>query len=61
MPAPDGLTGNVLAALAAAGAFRPSAVLVGSVAFQCYLPMLGFRAPVATTANSLCDIGERPG
>ena len=35
MPAPDGLSGNVLAALADA------------VAFQCYLPVPGFRAPAA--------------
>ena len=53
MPAPDGLSGNVLAALADAGAFRFRAVIVGSLAFQCYLPMLGFRAPgrLARTGN----------
>ena len=32
MPAPDGLTGNILAALASSGAFRLRAVLIGSVA-----------------------------
>ena len=60
MPAPDGLSGNVLAALADAGAFRLRAVVVGSVAFQCYLPMLGFRAPAATARTGDVDIGQFP-
>ena len=60
MPAPDGLSGNVLAALADAGAFRLRAVVVGSVAFQCYLPMLGFRAPNAAARTGDLDIGQFP-
>ena len=60
MPAPDGLSGNVLAALAAAGAFRLRAVVVGSLAFQCYLPMLGFRAPGAAARTGDVDIGQFP-
>ncbi len=60
MPAPDSLSGNVLAALAAAGTFRLSAVVVGSLAFQCYLPMLGFRAPGTTTRTGDVDIGRFP-
>ena len=58
MPAPDGLSGNVLAALADAGAFRLRAAVVGSLAFQCYLPMLGFRAPGAAARTGDADIGQ---
>jgi len=58
MPTPDGLTGNVLAALASAGAFRLRAVLIGSVAFQTYLPLLGVRMPSALTATGDVDIGQ---
>ena len=60
MPVPDGLSGNVLAALADAGAFRLRAVVVGSLAFQCYLPMLGFRAPGAAARTGDVDIGQFP-
>ena len=59
MLAPDGLSGNVLvAALADAGAFRLRAVVVGSLAFQCHLPMLGFRAPGAAARTGDVDIGQ---
>lgn len=58
MPAPDGLTGNILAALSAAGAFRLRAVLIGSVAFQTYLPLLGVRMPSAITMTGDVDIGQ---
>ena len=58
MPAPDSLSGNVLAALAAADTFQLGAVLVGSLAFQCYLPMLGFRAPAAAARTGDVDIGQ---
>ena len=60
MPAPDGLSGNVLAALADAGAFRLGAVVIGSLAFQCYLPMLGVRAPNAAARTVDVDIGQFP-
>lgn len=58
MPAPDGLTGNILAALAGAGAFRLRAVLIGSVAFQTYLPLLGVRMPSLLTSTGDVDIGQ---
>ena len=58
LPTPDGLSGRVLAALAQAGAFRLRAVLVGSTAFQCYAPMLGFRAGGALTRTGDVDIGQ---
>ena len=60
VPAPDGLSGNVLAALAEADAFRLRAVVVGSVAFQCYAPMLGFRVRGATARTGDVDIGQFP-
>ena len=58
MPSPDRISGNVLAALAAAGAFRLRAVLIGSVAFQCYLPLLGVRLPSALSRTGDLDIGQ---
>lgn len=58
MPAPDGLSGKVIAALADAGAFRFRAVVVGSLAFQCYLPMLGFRAPGTAARTVDVDNGQ---
>ena len=58
MPAPDGLSGNVIAALADTGAFRLRAVVIGSLAFQCYPPMLGFRAPGALARTGDADIGQ---
>lgn len=58
MPVPDGLCGNVLAALSEAGAFRSRAVVIGSVAFQCYAPMLGFRMPGELGRTGDVDIGQ---
>ena len=58
LPLPDGLSGNVLAVLAEAGAFRLRAVVVGSVAFQCYGPMLGFRMPRELGRTGDVDIGQ---
>ena len=58
MPTPDRQSGAVLAALAEAGAFRLRAVLVGSVAFQCYLPLLGIRLPAALSRTGDLDIGQ---
>lgn len=58
MPSPDRLSGSVLAALAAAGAFRLRAVLIGSLAFQCYPPLLGVRLPAALARTGDLDIGQ---
>jgi hypothetical protein len=58
MPGPDRLTGNILAALAAAGAFRLRAVLIGSVAFQCYLPLLGVRFPATIARTGDLDLAQ---
>lgn len=58
MPAPDRLSGSVLAALAAAGAFWLRAALIGSLAFQCYPPLLGIRLPAALVRTGDLDIGQ---
>lgn len=43
LPAPDPMSGKILSALSEAGVFRLRAVVVGTVAFQTYGPMLGVR------------------
>lgn len=48
MVAPDRMSGDVVEALAAAGFFKLSGVLVGSVAFQTFSSVLGVRLPIAT-------------
>ena len=58
MPTPDALAGAVLGALSAAGAFRLRAVVVGSVAFQSYPPMLGVRLPEAMARTGDVDVAE---
>lgn len=58
LPVPDRLSGAVLQALSAAGAFRLRAVVVGSVAFQCYAPLLGVRFPGALARTADLDIAQ---
>jgi hypothetical protein len=58
LPVPDRLSGAVLEALSAAGAFRLRAVVVGSVAFQCYAPLLGVRFPAAAGRTGDLDIAQ---
>jgi len=58
LPVPDRLSGSVLEALSAAGAFRLRAVVVGSVAFQCYAPLLGVRFPAAAVRTGDLDIAQ---
>lgn len=48
----------MLAALSEAGAFRLRAVVVGSVAFQYYAPMLGVRMPGELGRTGDVDIGQ---
>ncbi|WP_052272445.1 GSU2403 family nucleotidyltransferase fold protein [Leisingera sp. ANG-M7] len=43
LPAPDAMSGKVLSALCEAGVSRLQAVIVGTLAFQTYGPMLGVR------------------
>lgn len=60
LPVPDALSGRVLASLADDGAFRLRAVVVGSLAFQCYGPMLGFRMPGGLGRTGDVDISRFP-
>lgn len=55
LPAP---VGQVLAALAESGVFRLRAVLVGTVAFQAYAPMLGIRLRSAALATEDIDVAQ---
>jgi hypothetical protein len=58
LPSPSPLAGDLLKALAQAGAFRKRAVLVGTVAYQTYAPMLGVRLPLAATLTNDLDIAQ---
>lgn len=54
IPAPDAMSGKILSALSDAGVFRLRAVVVGTVAFQVYGPLLGVR--FANTAGQTGDL-----
>lgn len=58
LPRPDIEIGRVVSALAASGVFRLNAVLVGTVAFQCYPAMLGVRLPGALIQTGDVDIAQ---
>jgi len=58
LPRPDPFTGQITAALANAGLFRLRAVLIGSVAFQCYSGVLGVRLPAASMLTADTDIAQ---
>ena len=55
---PDRRIGELVAALAQAGVFRLRAVLVGTVAYQIYGPMLGLRLPHAGVRTGDLDIAQ---
>jgi len=58
MPRPIKEIGDVVAALAKAGIFRLRGVLVGTVAYQVYSPMLGVRFPHAILQTEDVDIAQ---
>lgn len=58
LPAPDQRSGEILAALAAAGVFRLRTCLVGSVAFQCYAGILGIRLSGALLRTADLDLAQ---
>ena len=58
LPGPDALTGRVLAALEAAGAFRLRAVVVGTVAYQIYGGLLGERLGLAASRTGDLDVAQ---
>jgi hypothetical protein len=57
-PSPGGTVGKVLEALAKAGVFRLRGVLVGTVAYSCYGPMLGVRMPSASLMTADIDVAQ---
>jgi hypothetical protein len=50
--------GEVLAELAKAGVFRLRSVLIGTVAYQCYPPMLGAKLPNSLLQTNDIDIAQ---
>lgn len=58
LPRPDSGAGEVLSALAKAGVFRLRAILVGTIAYQTYAPMLGVRLPQAAVQTGDVDIAQ---
>lgn len=58
LPGPDAMTGRVLAALEAAGAFRLRAVVVGTVAYQIYGGLLGERLGLAASRTGDLDLAQ---
>ncbi|WP_431860503.1 nucleotidyltransferase family protein [Azospirillum sp.] len=58
LPAPDPLVGDVVEALARAGAFRLRCVLVGAAAYQSYSGLLGVLLPAPTLTTTDIDGGQ---
>lgn len=58
MAGPDRFAGDVTEALAKGGLFRLRAVLVGTVAFQCYSGILGVRLPNAAMQTGDADYAQ---
>jgi len=54
------LSGRILQSLAAAGAFRLRATLVGTHAFRCYEGLLGHRLPARAALTSDNDVAQFP-
>jgi hypothetical protein len=58
LPRPISEIGKIVGALAKAGVFRLRGVLVGTVAYQTYSPMLGTRLPRSTLQTGDVDIAQ---
>lgn len=56
--APERLTGDIVEAMERAGLFRLRAVLIGTVAFQCYSAYLGIRLPGAIMQTGDTDFAQ---
>ncbi|ACL63294.1 nucleotidyltransferase family protein [Methylobacterium nodulans] len=57
---PDSMTGRVLEALANAGVFRMRAVVVGTVAYQCYSGLLGVKLGASNLTTADLDLAQFP-
>jgi hypothetical protein len=58
VPGPDAATGRALKALADGGVFGLRAALVGTLAYQTYVPLLGIRLPGASLRTGDIDIAQ---
>lgn len=58
MPHPDAFVGDVLAALSSAGVFRLRTVLIGTIAYQVYAPLLGVRLPAQHLRTGDIDLAQ---
>lgn len=58
LPRPERMAGDIVQALAEAGFFRLRGVLVGTVAFQCYSPILGVRLPNTAMQTADADFAQ---
>ena len=58
LPGPTAKVGHVLESLARAGVFRLRAVLVGTMAYQSYMPMLGARFESGTVMTEDVDVAQ---
>lgn len=58
MPQPVTEIGDIVAALAKAGVFRLRGILVGTVAYQTYSPMLGQKLPISILQTGDVDIAQ---
>jgi hypothetical protein len=58
LPRPEAMTGEVVAALSKAGLFRLRAVLIGTVAYQCYPILLGCRFPNVAVQTADADFAQ---
>jgi hypothetical protein len=58
LPAPTRFAGDLLAALADAGVFRLRTVVVGTLAYQSYAALLGYRLPLAATMTGDLDLAQ---
>lgn len=56
IPGPAATLGKVIDTVSHAGLFRRGAVLVGTAAYQCYPPLLGFVLPSATVMTQDADL-----
>ncbi len=58
LPGPDAASGVALKALADGGVFRLRGILVGTMAYQTYAPLLGIKLPGASLKTGDIDIAQ---
>ncbi|MET3665343.1 GSU2403 family nucleotidyltransferase fold protein [Caulobacter sp. 1776] len=58
VPKPDRITGEIVALLAQAGAFRLRALIVGTIAYQTYAAHLAARLAISSMATQDLDIAQ---